>query len=174
MSRIGIFYSTRTGGTERVARLLRRQLEPAEVDLHDVTRADPHDVAQYDLVIFGTPTWEADRLPREWAQFADGLDGDALAGRKVALYGLGDTRHYPAHYIDAMGALHDRVVEAGAEVVGETPSEEMRCYRSSALRDGNYVGLPLDEDNQPELVYHRVRQWARQLRDEIGEPPAAR
>lgn len=174
MSRIGIFYSTRTGGTERVARLLRRQLEPVQVDLHDIERADPGDIEQYDLVIFGTPTWEPERLPREWTQFADGLDSATMAGRKVALYGLGDAKHYPAHYIDAMGALHDRVVAAGAEVIGGCAGEEMRCYRSDALRDGSYVGLPLDEDNQPELVYHRVRQWARQLRDEIGEPATSR
>lgn len=172
MQRVGIFYSTRTGATERVARLLRRQFEGARVDLREVRRSDPADVAGYDLVILGAPTWEAEKLPREWEEFVEGLGERELAGRRVALFGLGDARQYPTHYVDAMGALHDWVVASGAEVIGACPEIDMRCYRSGALRDGYYVGLPLDEVNQPELIYHRVRSWARQLAAELGSAEA--
>jgi flavodoxin long chain len=172
MARIGIFYSTRTGGTERVARLLRRELAPAEVDLHDVGRTDPGQVAHYDLVILGAPTWAPGSVPEEWDRFTTAIGQQGLASRKVALFGLGDAGRYPAHYVDAMGVLYGRVVAAGAEVIGSSGEIEVRCYRSRALRDARYVGLPLDEDNRPELVYHSVRQWARALLDEAGCPDA--
>jgi flavodoxin I len=168
MARVGVFYSTRTGNTERVARLLKRQLGAAHVDLHDIHSADPAEVRSYDLLVLGTPTWDAQEMPEEWSQFLDGLEPDSLEGRRVALFGLGNSVHYPVHFVDAMGALAERVEALGARIVGTWPETGVRCYRSLALRGGRYVGLPLDEDNEPDLVYHWVRQWAVQLLAEVA------
>nr|MBA3924398.1 flavodoxin FldA [Nostocaceae cyanobacterium] len=39
---------------------------------------------------------------------------------------------------------------------------------SKAVRDGKFVGLALDEDNQSELTAERIKAWAAQLKGEFG------
>ncbi|HOO63725.1 MAG TPA: hypothetical protein PK364_07365 [Synergistaceae bacterium] len=39
---------------------------------------------------------------------------------------------------------------------------------SEAVREGRFVGLPLDDNNQAELTESRLQSWAEQLRKELS------
>ncbi|NES97290.1 MAG: flavodoxin FldA, partial [Desertifilum sp. SIO1I2] len=39
---------------------------------------------------------------------------------------------------------------------------------SKAIKNGKFVGLAIDEDNQPELTEERVKAWVAQLKREFS------
>lgn len=39
---------------------------------------------------------------------------------------------------------------------------------SKAVRDGKFVGLALDEDNQSELTQQRIKTWVAQLKQKFA------
>jgi flavodoxin I len=47
--------------------------------------------------------------------------------------------------------------------VGQVPVEGYEFEDSKAVVGGRFVGLPLDEDFEPELTRGRVEKWIRQL-----------
>ena len=66
-----------------------------------------------------------------------------------------------------MGILEEKVSELGAETAGYWSVDGYDFSDSKALRSGKFVGLALDEDNQPELTDGRVQQWVTQLKQEF-------
>jgi flavodoxin I len=85
------------------------------------------------------------------------------------VFGLGDQMSFPDTFVDAMAVLADNAVKAGAKLVGRRPADGYDCSGSAALRDGQFVGLPLDEDNQPQLTGSRIAEWVQQIREEVAE-----
>jgi len=52
--------------------------------------------------------------------------------------------------------------------VGYWPADGYDFTESKALRDGKFVGLALDEDNQSDLTDERIKAWVAQLKPEFG------
>ncbi|WP_235263462.1 flavodoxin domain-containing protein [Nitrincola sp. A-D6] len=84
-----------------------------------------------------------------------------LSGVKIALFGLGDQIGYGEWFQDAMGALHDLLRSAGAEMQGYWPVEGYDFEASKALTDDGqqFVGLALDEDGQSGQTEERLEKW---------------
>ena len=40
-------------------------------------------------------------------------------------------------------------------------------HQKHLLDDGNFIGLCIDEDRQPELTAERVEKWTKQIYDEM-------
>jgi len=57
MSKVGLFYGTDTGNTERVADMIKDKMGGDNVDVHDIASASKDDFAGYDKIILGQPTW---------------------------------------------------------------------------------------------------------------------
>ncbi|TCD47372.1 flavodoxin [Chlorobium sp. N1] len=163
MKRTGIFFGTQTGNTEAAANLIAAALGVGAADVRDIASASPEDFAGYDTLILGTSTWGAGELQDDWRAFLPGFERIDFSSRTVALFGLGDQFSYGDWYLDGMGAIYDRLVERGARVVGAWPVEGYEYAGSQAVRDGRFVGLALDADNQDELTADRVQQWVGQL-----------
>lgn len=66
-----------------------------------------------------------------------------------------------------MGILEEKVSELGGETVGYWSTDGYEFTDSKALRDGKFVGLALDEDNQSELTNERIKAWVFQLQQEF-------
>ena len=67
-------------------------------------------------------------------------------------------------FCNAVGTLHERLKDTGAEFVGAFPDGVYEFDSSSADQgDGVAVGLLLDEVNHPELSDSRIREWAQLL-----------
>jgi flavodoxin I len=167
MTKIGLFYGSTTGNTLKVAELIQKAFGPGQVQLVDVRRAAPEDLKNYDVLILGTSTWHWGGLQDEWAIFEDQLTPEALAGKKVAFFGVGDQKRYPDHFVDGMGLLYDKVKPAGATVVGMWPKDGYSYDASAAEVDGRLVGLALDVDNEPRRTPTRIEAWVQQLKREL-------
>jgi flavodoxin I len=167
MAKIGVFYGSTTGNTLKVAELIQKALGPEQVQLVDVRRAAQDELDKYDVLILGTSTWHWGGLQDEWAVFADQLTPEALAGKKVAFFGVGDQKRYPDHFVDGIGLLYDKVKPTGATVVGMWPKDGYHYTASAAEVDGRLVGLALDEDNEPRSTPKRIEAWVEQLKREL-------
>jgi len=168
MQKIGLFYGSTTGNTLKVAELVQEAFGSEALDLLDVRKASPDDLKRYDVLILGTSTWHWGGLQDEWAAFEDSLTQEALAGKKVAFFGLGDQEHYPDHFVDGIGLLYEKIKPFGVQAVGMWSKDEYRYNASAAEVDGQLVGLALDEDTEADKTQDRVTRWVQQLRRELS------
>ncbi|MBN2896811.1 MAG: flavodoxin [Campylobacterales bacterium] len=168
MSKIGLFYASSTGNTERVAKMIKKELSDLDVTLHNVDSCDADAFKPYGRIIIGASTWGSGDLQDDWDSYMPKLEKIDFSGKTVALFGLGDQEEYAENYLDAMGTLYDVVVKNGAEVVGSWPNDGYDFDESTALRDDAFVGLALDEDNQSDLTGERVKRWCAQIRASLA------
>jgi len=168
MARIGLFFGSTGGNTKDVAKLIQTKLGRDAVDVVDVASASPEQVEEYDYLIFGVSTYGMGSLQEDWADFIWELDDVDLAGKKVALFCLGDQKDYPESFVDAMKELYDKVLERGGAVVCPWPTDGYTFDKSAAVVDGRFVGLAIDEDRQKDLTEQRVSEWVKQVREEFA------
>ena len=93
-----------------------------------------------------------------------------LKGRKFALFGLGNQIDYSEYYLDGMGILYNYLKEKGAVIIGRWPVEGYDFASTLAITDDDstFVGLALDNDNQPDLTPDRAATWVEQILKESG------
>lgn len=159
MSKIGIFYGSSTGNTESVAKYIKKEMVGKEVDLHNISDISVDEILRYDILMFGVSTWGEGDLQDDWESLLPKLKKLNLHGKTATFFGLGDQDGYPDNFLNAMGTVYDAVVKAGAKTIGEWSTDGYDFTESTAVRDGKFVGLALDEDNQSELTNGRVAAW---------------
>jgi flavodoxin I len=169
MSKIGLFFGTQTGNTETVAEQIQQEFGgEGVVTLHDVADADTDDFGGYDCIIIGCPTWNIGELQSDWEGLYDELDTIDFSGKKVAYFGAGDQIGYADNFQDAMGILEEKISQLGAKTVGYWSTDGYDFNESKAVRNGKFVGLAIDEDNQSDLTDDRIKTWVAQLKQEFG------
>lgn len=169
MAKIGLFYGTQTGNTQTIADLIQKEFGgESVVDLHDIASAEPSDFEPYPYIIVGCPTWNVGELQSDWEGFYDELDAISFDSKKVAYFGAGDQVGYAENFQDAMGILEEKIASLGGTTVGYWSASGYDFNESKAIRDGQFVGLAIDEDNQSNLTDSRIRSWVNQLKREFG------
>jgi flavodoxin I len=168
MAKIGLFYGTQTGKTETVAESIQAEFGNDLVDMNDIADVQPEDFANYDFLIIGCPTWNIGELQSDWEGFYDELDQIEFKGKKVAYFGTGDQIGYSDNFQDAMGILEEKISKLGGQTVGYWPTNDYDFNESKALKNGKFVGLAIDEDNQSDLTDTRIKNWVSQLIREFG------
>lgn len=155
--RTHLIYGTDTGNTRSVAKKIAKALPEATV-IH-IDKAETLDFENCEFLILGAPTCGYGDLSTDWEDGMAKLDRADLTGKTVALFGTGDQVNYPDTFVDAMGILYDKVLSRGGKVVGRTSTSGYQFDGSTALRNGDFVGLVLDQDNQPEKTDARIAAW---------------
>ncbi|ARV59829.1 flavodoxin [Nostocales cyanobacterium HT-58-2] len=170
MAKIGLFFGTQTGNTQTEAEMIQKEFGgESVVTLNDISKAGASDFDDYSHIIIGCPTWNVGELQSDWEYFYDEeLDNIDFTGKKVAYFGPGDQVGYPDTFEDALGILEEKISEQGGETVGYWPTDGYEFTESQALRDGKFVGLALDEENQSDLTEERIKAWVAQLKQEFG------
>lgn len=164
--KIGIFYGSSTGQTEKVAEKLQQIMGEENADLINVDCATEKDLKKYPYLIFGTPTWGVGEMQDDWEDFSEIVEKTDLKGKKIALFGLGDQDTYPDSFADGIGMLYNKIKDK-AKVVGKWPKSGYVFYESEAIRDDAFVGLILDQENQSAKTIERLTKWVDQLRKEF-------
>lgn len=170
MVKIGLFFGSDEGNTERVAHAILERLGEELVDIYDIADVTQLEFADYQHIVLGIPTWDFGQIQSDWEEFWDDIAAVDFTGKQVALFGLGDQFGYGDYFLDAMGMLHDVVVEAGAEIVGHWSTEgyDFDASKAEIPGAGKFVGLALDEDQQEDLTSERLDRWCSQILAEFG------
>ena len=166
MEKVGIFYGSTGGSTKQAAEAIAKALGKGS-ELHDIEEATPEMIASYPNLVIGTSAWGIGDMQDDWERFVDELAEIDFAGKKVALFGVGDQAEYPESFVDGMGTLYCRLPDKNC-VVGFWPTEGYKFYFSLAEKDGQFVGLPLDPHNEDALTADRIKQWTTQLKKEFN------
>lgn len=169
MSKIALFYGTQTSNTQTAAEAIHREFEGENiVTLYDISKTEFSDFVNYSYIIIGCPTWNVGELQSDWEDFYDELNNIDFSSKKVAYFGTGDQVGYPDTFQDAIGILEEKISELGGETVGYWSTDSYEFTNSKAVRDGKFVGLALDEDNQSELTQQRIKSWVAQLKQKFA------
>lgn len=168
MATIGLFYGSTTGNTEDAAKQIRTALGEHTVTLQDIAQAKAETFMPFDTLILGTSTWGYGEQQDDWTGFESELDKIDWSNKRVALFGLGDQYGYSDTFVDAMGLLYEAITSKGARVFGTWAGSDYEFEASTAHRDGTFVGLALDNDNQADLTNKRIAQWVQNLKEELG------
>ncbi|MFT5635781.1 MAG: flavodoxin I [Cognaticolwellia sp.] len=168
MAIIGLFFGSDTGNTEAVGKMIQKKLGKKFVDVKDIAKSTKEEIAEFDLLILGIPTWYYGENQCDWDDFLPELEEIDFTDKLVAIFGLGDQEDYAEYFCDAMEPLRDIVESKGAIVVGNWSTESYEFEASKALIDDKtLIGLCIDEDRQPELTDERVDTWVKQIYDEL-------
>ena len=131
------------------------------VDLHDISEKSVSDLAEYDYLIIGCPTWNIGDVQDDWDAVIDDLDDVDFGGKTIAYFGTGDQVGYADNFQDAMGILEEKISELGARrsATGRLRATTIVSRRLSGT--ANSVGLALDDDNESEKTESRSKLGAR-------------
>ena len=161
----GIFYGSTTGTTEALARDIAARLGVGAKDVHDVGTASADQVRGYDCLLLGSSTWGDGELQDDWYDFLDALQKEDLSGKTVALFGCGDGQSYPDTFCDAIGTIYEALDATGCRFVGAYVPEGYASTGSKACRDGQFVGLAIDELNEGDRTEERLAQWVEAVKN---------
>lgn len=166
---IGIFFSSDTGNTEKLAKMIQHILGENVSDIFDIAVSSKEDIENYNKLLFGIPTWYYGEPQCDWDAFLPILQNINFIGKQVAIFGCGDQEDYSEYFCDAMKILHDIVSSNGGITVGEWPASGYHFDASKSLiKNNKLVGLAIDEDRQPEMTEFRVKNWVSQIRNEMN------
>ncbi|CAH0526809.1 flavodoxin FldB [Vibrio hippocampi] len=163
--KIGLFYGSSTCYTEMAAEKIRDIIGAELVDIFNIKETPVALMNDYDLLILGISTWDFGELQEDWGAVWSELSGLQLAGKHVALFGLGDQEGYGEWFLDAMGLLHQELQVTGVQFIGYWENQGYEFEASKALTndDKQFVGLALDEDSQYDLSDERIATWCEQI-----------
>ncbi len=133
MSAKVVFGST-TGMTEAVAGKIAEALGGEAVNVASADAA----AFDADLVVLGSSTWGVGDLQDDWMAKLDEVKG-YLGGKKVAVFGLGDSVGFADSYCVAAQTIADAAKEAGATLVGDI--------------------LKIDDTNEADQTDSKIAAW---------------
>lgn len=95
----------------------------------------------------------------DWYDGVKVLKAANLTGKTIALFGCGDAESYSDTFVGGMGELYDAVKDSGARVIGAVDTGGYTFDDSSAVVDGKFVGLALDDVNEDDKTDARIEGW---------------
>lgn len=165
MSKIGIFYGSTTGNCEAIAQKIKDEI--GEGDVHNILDVSAEEITGYDLLLLGSSTWGYGDLQDDWYSGLQKISKLDLSGKKIGLFGTGDQMGYPDTFCDAIGLIYEALQSTNAKFIGSFVPEGYDYTGSKAEADGEFLGLAIDEDNQPELTDERIQAWVRLIQSEM-------
>jgi flavodoxin I len=164
MENIGLFYSFNSIKTAKVAEKIRNALSEYNIENINVEDANEKSLDGYKFIIFGVPTWFDGELPNYWDEYLPAFEERDLSGKKLAIFGLGDQINYQENFCDAIGIIADFFEKRGVMIVGKFPVEGYSFEGSKAVQNNEFLGLPLDQENQARLTNGRIEKWVELLK----------
>ncbi len=159
MEKTAIIYGSSSGITEEIANRIASQMGIGKEDLYNVTNITAETVSKYDRLLLGTSTDGYGELQEDWYDGVKVLKKSDLAGKKIALFGTGDSSAFSDSFCGALGELYKELESSGAIFIGQVDSAEYTFDESQALINGQFIGLAIDEMNEPEKTDDRITRW---------------
>jgi len=123
MSKTLIVYGSTTGNTEGVSDDIAKVLEGGGHSVEILSAADVtvENMAEgYDAVFLGCSTWGDDEieLQDDFIPLFDDLDKAGLSGKKVAVFGCGDSSY--EYFCGAVDVIEEKAEQLGGVMIGDT------------------------------------------------------
>ena len=120
MSSALVVYGSTTGNTEKVAEMINDVLADKGWDtvLKDVSETEAAELAMdFDLLLLGSSTWgdEDIEIQEDFAEFYEKMDSVKLNGKKVAVFGCGDSSY--THFCGAVDVIQEKSAEMGGVII---------------------------------------------------------
>lgn len=145
MSKVIVVYGSTGGNTQGVAERITDILRAAnhEVELKNVTDANTQEILDYDVILFGSSTWNDGDLQDDFIPYHMELEENppSLAGKKAASFGTGESIY--EYFCKAVIILDESLAKYGAEVV---------------VKGLEIDGYPEEEDNVA-----KIEEWTKEL-----------
>jgi len=167
MGKTAIIYSYNSQKSKKVSEKIIVAFGESNIEAINAEELTKEVFENFDNFILSSPTWFDGELPNYWDEFIPDLEEMDLTGKIFAVFGLGNQKDYPENFCDAIGILVELLKECGAKVIGQTGLEGYKYESSRAERDGEFVGLPLDQENQARLTISRIEKWVTELKKEM-------
>ena len=165
MSKIGIFFGTSTGTTESVAQQIAEQF--GVEDVFNVGEVAADKLSEYDVLLLGSSTWGSGDLQDDWYDFLEAAKDLDLSGKKVAIFGCGDSSSFSDTFCGAMGTIYNDLQGTGCEFIGAVSTDGYTYDDSEAVVDGNFVGLAIDDVNEDDKTPERIQAWVEAIKGEL-------
>jgi flavodoxin I len=65
--------------------------------------------------------------------------------------------------VGGIGELYDGIKQSGAKFIGAVSTDGYTFDESSAVVDGKFIGLPLDDINEDDKTDERINSWVAQI-----------
>jgi flavodoxin I len=165
--KIGLFYSFNSNKTKKVVAKLKNSL--LEFDIQDINIEDANEnsLDPFENLLFGSSTWFDGELPNYWDEFLPSVENKDFSGKKLAIFGLGDQKNYSENFCDAIGILADFFEKRGIKLIGRFPLNDFTFEGSKAVRNNEFLGLPIDEENLSNRTAKNIEKWSEILKSEF-------
>jgi len=111
-----VVYGSNTGNTEILAGAVSEQLKSRfDVTTKNVVDVRPEDLLKFDLIVMGSSTWNEGELQDDFQDFYEDMGRLNLAGKKVAVFGPGDSSW--EEYCRAVDLLEEKSRQLRADIV---------------------------------------------------------
>ncbi len=162
MNKIAILYGSSGGNTETVAKRVQ-ELFDGNADLYNVENIQLDEIKDYPYLVLGTSTTGMGDLQDDWDGFLPSFSKMDLSDKKVAMFALGDSASFSSSFAESLRVLYDEIKDK-TNLVGQVADEGYTYDDSTAVIDGTWVGLPIDEDNEYDMTEDRLSAWVGDLK----------
>ena len=165
MKKTVIIYGSSTGTCQSIAETIAKKLGVA--DILDVAKVTAAQVAEYDNLILGTSTWGAGDMQDDWYGGIKEIKDADLHGKTVALFGCGDSQSYSDTYCDGMGEIYRELQSTGCKILEGVSTDGYTYDDSTAVINGRFVGLAIDDVNESDLTESRIDAWIKSIKESL-------
>ncbi|ALD15249.1 flavodoxin [Buchnera aphidicola (Aphis glycines)] len=164
MEKIGIFFGSDTGNTEKIAKIVQKKIGKDKSILYDINSASKKDIESFNNLIFGIPTWYYGEVQCDWDDFLPILKTVNCSNKIIALFGCGDQEDYSEYFCDALSVIYKIIKRNKAKIIGQWPTKGYNFDSSKSLLNKEYfMGLILDEDRQSDQTKYRIEKWIKNI-----------
>lgn len=164
MNKTLVVFGSSTGTCEGIANTIGQKLGAEVVSVSSLTKEQAEAATN---LILGTSTWGAGDMQDDWYDGLETLKGCDLSGKKIALFGCGDSASYSDTFCGGMREIYDGLQDKGATFIGAVSTDGYTFDDSASVEDGKFIGLALDEDNESDKTEERIDAWIEQIKPEL-------
>ena len=162
---IVIFYGSTTGCTEQAANTIAQILGVDGTHIYNVGETSANEVENFDTILLGSSTWGCGDLQDDWYDFLDVLSAIDLTGKKVGIFGCGDSESYSDTFCGAIAQIYDGLQNTGCTFIGVYEPTDYNVTDSDVCRNGEFVGLAIDESDASNKNQARIENWCELIKN---------
>ncbi|BBA85018.1 flavodoxin [Candidatus Nardonella dryophthoridicola] len=157
--KIGIFYGTNTGNTEKISKIIAKKLNINNI--FDISKNKINLINNYDIIFIGSSTWFYGELQYDWECRINELKKINFYNKYICLFGCGDQVNYSDNFCDGLYYIYKSIYKNDIRLLGLFDKINYNFNKSKSFikKKNKFLGLVIDEDNQKNETEERINKW---------------